>query len=599
MKATIDFDHIGPALLGQGTPSPSESLSATPSDATDEDSEDLGSGGVKQVLFGLAPWETPDKACVVSLKTPAEVAAVLTVTVALGYLTNQKAEVKALLEPLEQSSYRDALTSYESTLCFQKFMRKASGEFDCHKPGPKDARLGFVPKATLDASKIAGFFSSPDAAVALAKDLDWSSVVFLTSVSTVVTSMGSHSAKLAGGDGLGNFMKSSATHLPDPYEGSVTEDDFQTSDKYTFGGNASLQKLSYLAQTWVSYRGIEDHLLGHLRKNAELLASVKDILTAKGARDIDAFFAAALTPPDTKLLGESQVLCAVGEDLRCLSVLTPYSVFKEIADAKRAVESAYRNDQDAASSEIEKHILQTTQAIADFPALPAKASKADKARRNASLTVLKETVKRLKESQSVLKKKFLSVPYFELKVGGSSPQNVAAGLSKSIHNANVRTSIFTQPVGLKVKPKVFFGNSLVQPPELDKKSLPRCFQPGSTLQAHKVVRNEIVTEATYAAIADLLTVRDLWNTGSPEANSALGAASAEAVKESAEPWALFVRGSDALNISQAMETLKPLCKRISECVVEGLQAAYEGFPANLHVSEIQQVVEAVVHFERN
>lgn len=535
-----------------------------------------------ETLRGAFDPENPLRSNVLTLANTEELAAFVTIALALSSLSNQKAALTALKSTFYGVELTEAFGAHEASLPLQQFERNADGSFKLDKDK--------LPLPEKSPTKIARMFGSPSVALKAASGLDWAEAANLLAIASVCRNRMTHSVRLSMGNGQGGFLKSKPVAVANPY--SVSEEDFLTRDTQSFSGNAAIQNRWMLALSRVEYGGQQWRLPDLVTARPDVRAQVVAHLGAAGAPGVEQFFEALTVPPDSVPLHESQVFDGSRPRSKTLSVLTAFSLQAEINRARRSLDVLFRNEQDELAVGFRQEL---TVLEAERDALEAEKPSfaAQKEARKAKLEVLKKAVDAKNKQIAYCEKAFLSYPSFVLPLGGSKPQNLASGLPSvnALHRANILTPIFPRKPTHLLSPKVFYASALVRPEQLDGGKTPSFLNKKSVGATAKGLRRELFAEVTYQVLGPLLQLQDLVLAGT-NASDTLHQDALTQVQASSEPWALFVKGMSGSSAEMA-EMLAPLVRDIQQAVKTSLVTAYSEV-SDEHDNELHAVIKTIV-----
>jgi hypothetical protein len=579
-RRKIAFSNFGDYLMNIGTnaaPAPGEDV---------PESNDGDDKALATALLGKTIAEEPSTTVVLSIESLAELAAFVSVAVAMSALNNQKGALSALKAKYSGKDLTSAYQAIEKTWAFQKLQRGTDGDF-------KIDPISKLPPALKCPRKLSAIFAAGGADLTFARTLPWSEAITLTRLTTVCSNRATHSVPLSGVRGKGGFLRTNLTRSEDNLF-SVSEDDFLTRNTQSFGGDAGLQSNWVLVLSLVEYEGQEYRLPELFIARPELIDEVSDVLARAGVEGVALLLNALVTPAKNAMLYESQVIVGINDREKTLSVLSPFSLPQEIRRAKFVLAKAFKDDQLELAEQLKKEAMQLD---ADaIPALKKGATAEEKTSRLAAIAAANKAIAAKKEEQAKARKAYLVVPNFGLPMGGAFPHNVAFGLDSGLQGSNVVCPIYAARPTHALSRKTFFAGSLIQPVEIYGKTLPPCFKPGRTTAALKALRAGQFSDVTTGVIGPLLELKDLLGLEN-EGEAALSEDAQNEVNQSNEPWAIFVKGDSSLNSVAMAEKLAGLAPAIHKAVKTSLIDAYGAKFPNEYDAELSVVIKQILKLE--
>lgn len=558
--------------------------------------DNLTTAGVKSIPFAGRNPVTGEPTSLVATSI-AELAQVLLFTLGLSYMDKKKTQLtKAMaLPPADQAA---ELAQLEASWPLQVLVRKSDGTPDLDKTSK-------LPRLEVDAKKLGTVLQQGDLA-ALVNNVDLAAPQELKAIVEAISSRATHPVKLSVDSGAsradvkGGFVKVDHIRAAVGFAGSVSEQDYLVDATPALTCSASYQSKDWLALTRVFYEGQEQVLCDRLNRDEALRAQLLDELTkdsrVQGAAQLLGILG---TAEAAGFSGEPQVFCGDSQKMHALAPLMPLSLLGEALRAKNSL----REMHDAGDAlEAEKVAAQIVDAQAKVEALKAAAKskdKVEKATAKAQLEEAREAVATLKLRERALTKGFLSIPTFTLLFGGTTPRNLASGLSTAVHSAALFTRIRERQVRAAVSNKAFLPNSLVTEPNVEARKLPKAFAENTA--AAKAVRKSFFAGLASAALQPLIALREAWDEPDWEAHTALyEKARAELdhgkLHDAVIGW--FVKGDTGLTGTAAREAFKPLIADVCTQVRRALARAFPATAFGDFESELQEAACAVVLMER-
>lgn len=525
-----------------------------------------------------------------SLGDARELAHFTAVCTLLATQSNGKPELNAILAQ-GATDLSTAFAEFEQTRAWQRFSRK-NGELILQDG---------TPVLELDPVKLAEVLRTPATAFKALASVDIPSLVTSTGFCGAFAGQVSHPTKLSAGRGAGGFYKTEHVAVPVDFA-SVTEEDFHTRETATLSGSAGFQKMWWLLLPLIQVEGETHRLASFFGAHPAVANDVATILNSAGVSHATELMDALSAPARPAFSGEPQVFCGDLPNAERLSVLAPFGMFNEMSRARKTLERAYESERDGLLDRVDADIAALDAevvALRDTPAV-TKEAKQKAQQRKAELAAL---LKDAKAKKRALAAKYLNIPKFNLPIGGAVPRNIAMDLDVSLHTANVRVYVPSpRKVVHLISPKAFVAESLIARPRVHLRTLPAYLKAESYGAKHNRARRALFTELVAVAMMPLLTLRDEWQErakviGGAVALSTPAQGHIAEVEASKAPWAMFVKGDDALNQKDAMVRLAPLVRDIAGKVSQALHDALADMPATFD-GEIKELAAAAVQMEK-
>lgn len=532
---------------------------------------------------------------VLDLSNARDLASFVAGTIALSF----QAKKGTLFAPVKEEAARLEVNSPEWTALFlqmeaglplTQFKRNAKGDFVL------DGDNKSLPMMVADPGKQARVFQNPYPALS---SLDLDEVLNSTDMAKALVAKASHPASLAYAQAAGAF------HLAAPRRSpvhSVSEADFLTVQDETFCVSAAFQKLIFLFVARV-------HVDGKVARLHELYAQEEFrncIAREWGEHGIDgaALLTALAGYRTAPLSGEPQVFVGDAPNIRRLSVLTPFSLSKEVRRAKETLREQFDAEFNVeARARREAQVEEARALVAELKKVPARQRTAEHTRRLDEATAALAKLKTEFKEES--KKKYLPLKSFELLFGGSTPRNLATDLDKGLHSANVLMWLPNPKRGAAAQGKArshhapsLLGGRVRLPGEL-----PRCLRADALLAADKKARTRVFEGIAQGVMAPLLELRDVWRADEEALLEApAGAQGTESRKVSEvlthldNRYRAFINGGDGLTPTDRRAVLAELGKQVAARVREELARAYPKTLSSVHDEELKQtVIDFVVY----
>jgi len=554
-----------------------------------ETSEAPATSTLKNALLRDTRPGTPDLG-VLTLSTPADVAHLLAIGLVLASETNGKDALLALKAEYSGAELTEKFQACSNANSFQSLKTAKGGEFVL------DAKN--LPMFELDAKKVSPLLTHPEKTFRAAASLNLGQLASSTAFQEAFASRVSHPTKLSAPAGKGGFLKSVRVELPADFQ-CVTEEDFLTRETVTLSCSASYQKLWSVLLPLFKYEGQPYRLASFLFERADLAPAVSQVLAENGVEQGPLVVAALSSPPVSKLWGEPQVFCGDLPNVERLSVMAPYGLFNEISRAKLALKADTEAESTAAAEALQADIDALESRIKALDANDK--SKEEKKATQLEKATLSERLKEMKAYKKRLLATWLNIPCFPLMFGGAVPRNVAMDLDTALHSANVQVRI---PAARKVvsalSGKAFRPTSLVVVPKLrGPRPLPR-FLSAATGAGLKTARQSFFADLISQAMAPLKLMQEEWQTRAKELTGEVAlSARAQAQLDSATgPWALFIKGDEALNNKAAMAELQPVVVAVTKAVREALQNAFGDAMPSTFDAELLDLANSAVAIEK-
>jgi hypothetical protein len=268
-------------------------------------------------------------------------------------------------------------------------------------------------------------------------------------------------------------------------------------------------------------------------------------------------------------------------DHLCLSVMTPFALFKEVVRAKEALSAQLEAENEEVRAALEKKKVALTTEL--------ESAKAKRKALTKEQATIKSELERVSKALKVTPEE-PSFRSFELLYGGSTPRNLAAELDKSLHTANVLLFV---PVSRqhrvdKAEMRSHRAASLLQGRAYLPPKLPSCLNPGALDAPARQQRTKLFAELMAQRAAPLLELKFYWLTRSDEltGEAALSEKAATLGHLSPELQA-FIAGAPSLEAPQRAELRRQLADTLTASASAALHSAYSDEYSANHFDELR------------
>ncbi len=526
-----------------------------------------------------------DSGSVLQLNDSADVARLLATLTVLAFPPSKTEILTAIAAraegyPVGTKEWSDVFLAHEYELPFDRYQRTKSGAL---KPNP----VTRLPDLQADNSKKGALLENPYDAL---KKLNLHTICDGKALQDILTSRSTHPAKLSYAQASGSFVLVAPRKA---YPASVTEADFQTVQNEAFASNnAAVQAAANLFIARVFYAGRLYRAYQLLGQDG-MAAEVQAHWTSNDVDDATYFLQLLQTYRAVPHQGEPQVFVGPVPCHACLSILTPYSLFKEAARAKEALHAAHELSKsnsglEGAIADIENQLAEANLELANKTPKPT-------AERKGELKKLVDSLKKEKTSQSeklkVLKKSYLDFKPFQLMFGGAKPNNLVNGVDTSLHAANVRLFV---PVSRqhrvdKSGARAFVSDSLLSRHIELPHTLPRSLVVKEPNARERKEQARFFECCVLNCLSPLLELQYDWRQRHDELLG-VAALSQEAAQLTQVPpeFKLFITGaadfsttdeSERLSATERRELISRLARAVAARVSEALLSKYSVFSA--------------------
>lgn len=350
-----------------------------------------------------------------------------------------------------------------------------------------------------------------------------------------------HPAKLRGSAAKGGFNAAGIQVPSREYWPLFCEHDFRTARRFTAVGSAGDHAWGVLLLGSIWWDGHRAPLSTLLAPDKPLTEAVSDVLRSHGLSPETLMSAFTSEKGDVDMYGEAQVFCGGLPTPTRVSVVVPYALSFEFERAVGHLNDCAAIERQPAEQALQAQITEVSAAIAT----------ASKVKKRELVARHKHLLGTMKELQSVR----VWVPVVELPVGGSNPQNVAQGLTKSLHKQHVRAyvgrSVQTQPRALHAKS--FHPESLFKEPTRlpSSRQFTTLFEAIPKRKADKLAFTELLLEMVESCAQALLDYRQQWRKRFETNGASLAQGACERIEKSDAPWALFIRAEQPQELTDA------------------------------------------------
>ncbi|MCC5611506.1 hypothetical protein LC612_33375 [Nostoc sp. CHAB 5834] len=591
MEHLLNLKAFGALLGGTTTDSPEVGAqdSQTSGEPNSSESPEIKKLGA---MLRAAAIREDGTVPVLALEDTTEIAQLLVI---LAFLAGQPKHKDAL--SLIMSTYREgkdrnaALKAFESTLEYQELDWMASGE-------PKLSGSPAAPILKLKGSKVSELFiNGPATLKSIGPLIAQEPTTHFDALAQTCLNRYTHSVKLSGLSGSGGFLRKAYPEHPDN-EGSMSEADYRTRDRMSFDTTAEYAAWRVLTLCQVSFEGevvnlpelvarphIHQEVLSHLEASANsnirgqglAFAAMLEALTASATQE---------------LFNEAQVFVGTADAPIVLSVLSSVALPAEIRHAKSTLAIAYKEECAVEAEMALAEEAELKQQLKDAKVAARKASQGDAS--HQKVATLTEALAAKEDQVRGLKKGYLFVPSVTLPIGGAFPRNVGAALEKNLHSSNLFSKIHTTRPTHSLNPNTFYGGSLVKLVKIRENKLPPFFWPRAVDYAHKVQRAQMFKEVCLSVLEPLIALQQLYLSYEVDTATTLTSEAVEAIFNSTEAWALFVKGDPKLNSAEKTAALLGLSRNVSEAVKESFLKAFGKDFRNDFDDEISETVAGVI-----
>lgn len=568
----------------------------------------LATSHVRALAFYCKDPETECPA-VLSADSPEELAQVLALMLGLAYLDNKKAALKELeTERLSAGAYAQKLQALEDAWLVQSLNRdKKTNE-------PKISLESKLPEVLLNVTKL-GQLLARNEATHLLQGIDFADPKGLQSLENALASRATHVVKLSVDSGAsrddvkGGFFKGHAVATGPEFEGSICEQDYQAPGIGALTCNAADQSNSWLAFTSV-------HFDGQIQRLPQLLAMRPDVHEPVLAHLIQGLakfgqsnpaglakvFEALAAPRESTFSGEPQLFCQGESGASVVAPLMPLSLLQELLRAKESLREAYRKPLLEAAAIAAEEEAQKLQVLTELKAQDADSFPGGKAAFKLSVKDANEAHTQAKAAAKVAeeraKKGFLAVPNFTLMLGGSTPRNVASGLTTAIHSASILTLVREPKSRAEVGNKVFYSASLLAVPRILETKVPAVFTSKKLGAQSKRERRSLFANWALQALEPLLDLREVWRQEQADTDPELESSAREVLAERNDAKAVFAKGSAHVAGKAAEALFEDLVREVCGLVKEGLRNAFPKEAFGEFDAELYEEAMRVVLAER-
>lgn len=438
-------------------------------------------------------------------------------------------------------------------------------------PKSKTGEISLTKDVTqLDLSKCGRQLGSDQASNAVAAKLEWSSDVALKVLRECLGGMSTHLAKISSSLSSGGYLKAAAVN-DSAAKYSVSEDDYLTLNTHSVAGSAAYAPYQVLLFLRFVFNDTEISLLELLARDASMAEALIQCLAQMGALGSEDLIN-LLALPSAKKMGvqsPTQVFVRSGQHRKLLTVLTPYSHLHELSRARASIVSARQ-----------------AELLEDYTALNASATPMSSSVKAANLKAFNAKINGLRGT----------VPVINLPIGGSSPQNLAGGYSKEIHEAGIFVKLSHQRSVSRISRLAYKPSNAIAAPSVREGPQPKCFIAGASGAEAKRARQEYYSEDFVTAIQPLMDMQLAFKAG-PSGSQALSPEAREAIGTSNAPWAVFVKGAPELNYAELRKLLYPLAGEVTKKIKEGFTNSYSNTFTNEFDAELQIAVLSLLALE--
>lgn len=290
---------------------------------------------------------------------------------------------------------------------------------------------------------------------------------------------------------------------------------------------------------------------------------------------------------------------------RLINVAMPAALFHEM---NRALEnqSSFLEGEHAAYIEQIVEALSQTKAELETTKEALKAAKAVKPKDNALVESLNLRIERLKKKSQGLASlskssdaSFKSLPRRELGFGGSSPQNVASGLTKTHHRANLLINVPSIPSARREdasKRRAFYETSLLQTPRIryPSEKLPWFLRDKAVGFKAKEAIRELTVSLALKSMGRIFELRDIVEDERDKAGSAHELANRlDAKKAGLSPEIEALLFEPSSDYAQRKQISVDLAARVGEHVLKALE---RGFKEPVSLDKKKEILSVIQTF---
>lgn len=486
----------------------------------------------------------------------------------------------------------DRVRAFEGRWLVQSLNRSAGGDL------VKDPETK-MPSAVLDAVKL-GQLLKAGRVSELFLDADFSDfAVIEKSLPTRAT----HVAKLSFDPGngrsnvSGGFLKQAPTALGQLFDGAISEEDYLTPNNTTLACNAGYQAGAWLAFTAVKYGDFKGRLVDLLREDASLRAQLQtELESLKRGLNLAPLFEVIASFKNGGFTCNTQLFCATDKETLVVTPLIPYALPEELLRAKAALANSFSEAQKAESVRILSLIEPEQEALAVLKSVGAKNYPEGALAHKAAVSAAKEKVAELKKAAKAAEKTVLAIPSFAIPLGGSTPRNIASGLTTALHTAPIFTKIKAPPKRALVGNKVHYPASLLETPKIQAQELPPELKSTANNARDRNARAHLFSALALEALSPLIELREAWDKGELDSPEALHSNALQALAQRSDSKSLFVKGSD-LTGTASRAAFKDLVDEVSLRVKDAMRNAFKTASFVAFDEELHKAVNTVVQME--